>query len=320
MRWRVAASAIVAVCACWWRARPPRRQAGPTSSSMPTARARPPGRPPCAPPAARSSTSTVPSAWRPCAPAAGFARRVERSGAIFGAAPNRSIGRGPAADRPKRDPAESNAGLRGRPSAGPGGRAARDAGRPAERLAVGHDDDGRDARRLLRDPAGLAMRSASGSSTPASRATTRTSRRTSTPPSAATSPPTTRSSTGRAPTTPTAPAATRRTSTRTATAPTSRAPSPPRSTASAWRASPRRRDRQPARRPGLGLLLPPALRRRADLRRGPRDRRREHVLLHRSVALQLRGEPGGQPGRSRPSSARSSRRRSARSTTRGHAA
>ena len=45
---------------------------------------------------------------------------------------------------------------------------------------------------------------------------------------------------------------------------------------------------QPARRPGLGLLLPAAVRRRAHVRRRQRDRRREHVVLHRSVALQLR--------------------------------
>jgi subtilisin family serine protease len=54
----------------------------------------------------------------------GFARRVERSSAILGAAANRSIGRGPGAGRPKRDPAESNAGLpSGRPPSA-GGRAA----------------------------------------------------------------------------------------------------------------------------------------------------------------------------------------------------
>jgi subtilisin family serine protease len=47
---------------------------------------------------------------------AGFARRAERSSAILGAAPNRKIGRVPGAGRPKRDPAESNAGLAaGRP-------------------------------------------------------------------------------------------------------------------------------------------------------------------------------------------------------------
>ena len=42
----------------------------------------------------------------------GFARRAERSRAILGAAPNRKIGRVPGAGRPRRDPAESNAGLR----------------------------------------------------------------------------------------------------------------------------------------------------------------------------------------------------------------
>ena len=52
------------------------------------------------------------------------------------------------------------------------------------------------------------------------------------------------------------------------------------------------RPRQPARRPGLGLLLPRPDARRADLRRRPRHRRREHVVLHRPVAVQLRRQPG----------------------------
>ena len=50
----------------------------------------------------------------------------------------------------------------------------------------------------------------------------------------------------------------------------------------------RRHDRQRPRRPGLGLLLPLRDRRRADVRRRRRTRRREHELLHRPVALQLR--------------------------------
>ena len=57
------------------------------------------------------------------------------------------------------------------------------------------------------------------------------------------------------------------------------------------------RPRQPARRPGLGLLLPRPDPRRADLRRRQRRRRGQHVLLHRPVALQLRGQPGRLAGR-----------------------
>ena len=82
------------------------------------------------------------------------------------------------------------------------------------------------------------------------------------------------------------------------------------------RRGPRRRAGQPARGPGLGLLLPAGDGRRAHLRRRPRDRRGEHVVLHRSVAVQLRRQPGGQRRSSRPSSGRSSRARSERSTTR----
>ena len=41
-----------------------------------------------------------------------------------------------------------------------------------------------------------------------------------------------------------------------------------------------------------GLLLPPADGRRADLRRRHRRRRRQHELLHRPVAVQLRRQPG----------------------------
>ena len=63
------------------------------------------------------------------------------------------------------------------------------------------------------------------------------------------------------------------------------------------RRRPEGRAGQPARRPGLRLLLPAAVRRRADVRRRQRHRRREHVVLHRSVALQLRGQPGGLAGR-----------------------
>ena len=72
-----------------------------------------------------------------------------------------------------------------------------------------------------------------------------------------------------------------------------------RSTASASAASRRGRPRQPPRRPGLGLLLPAADRRRAHLRRRPRHRRREHVVLHRSVAVQLRAptRPTRRPSR-----------------------
>ena len=49
-----------------------------------------------------------------------------------------------------------------------------------------------------------------------------------------------------------------------------------------------RDDREPPGRTGLRVLLPPAQRRRAHVRGRPRDRRGEHELLHRSVALQLR--------------------------------
>ncbi len=57
-----------------------------------------------------------------------------------------------------------------------------------------------------------------------------------------------------------------------------------------------RHAREPARRPGLGLLLPAAVGRRAHLRRRPRDRRRQHELLHRPVALQLLEQPSRFPG------------------------
>ena len=88
-------------------------------------------------------------------------------------------------------------------------------------------------------------------------------------------------------------ATTRPTSTTTATARTSRARSARRSTASASLASrPKVDPRQHPRRSGLRLLLPAADRRRADLRGRQRDRRREHELLHRSVALQLPRQPG----------------------------
>ncbi len=68
-------------------------------------------------------------------------------------------------------------------------------------------------------------------------------------------------------------------------------------------------------RPGFGLLLPPAVGRRAHVRRQQRHRRREHELLHRPVALQL--PPPIRPTRpsSRWSSARSSRPPTERSTT-----
>ena len=79
---------------------------------------------------------------------------------------------------------------------------------------------------------------------------------------------------------------------------------------------PERQAREPPRRPGLGLLLPPAVGRRAHLRRRPRHRRRQHELLHRPVALQLLGQPRRLGDRSSRSSGRSSRRRPARSTTR----
>ena len=75
------------------------------------------------------------------------------------------------------------------------------------------------------------------------------------------------------------------------------------------------RHRQPPRRPGLGLLLPRPDARRAHLRRRQRHRRREHALLHRSVAVQLHGQPGRLAGRAARAAARSSRRRSGRSTT-----
>ena len=52
--------------------------------------------------------------------------------------------------------------------------------------------------------------------------------------------------------------------------------------------------REPARRSGLGLLLPAAHGRRADLRGRHRYRRREHELLRRPVAVQLHGQPGRQ--------------------------
>ena len=58
-------------------------------------------------------------------------------------------------------------------------------------------------------------------------------------------------------------------------------------------------DRQPARRTGLGLLLPAGVGRRPHLRGRQRHRRREHELLRRSVAVQLHGQPGrlaGRPG------------------------
>ena len=59
-------------------------------------------------------------------------------------------------------------------------------------------------------------------------------------------------------------------------------------------------------RPGLRLLLPGAGRQRAHLRGRCRDRRGQHVLLRRPVALQLPGQPGRHPRRRRRSSGRSS--------------
>ena len=53
-----------------------------------------------------------------------------------------------------------------------------------------------------------------------------------------------------------------------------------------------RHARQHPRRSGLGLLLPAADGRRADVCGRQRHRRRQHELLHRPVALQLRGQPG----------------------------
>ena len=77
------------------------------------------------------------------------------------------------------------------------------------------------------------------------------------------------------------------------------------------RRGPEDRHREPARRPGLGLLLPAADGRRPDVRGRQRDRRREHVVLHRSVALQLHAP-------TRPTRRRS--RRSSAIDHRGHAA
>ena len=45
-------------------------------------------------------------------------------------------------------------------------------------------------------------------------------------------------------------------------------------------------------RPGLGLPVPRAGRQLVDVRRRQRDRCRQHVVLHRPVALQLHGQPG----------------------------
>ena len=130
MRWRAAASAIVAVCALLVTAAAASAAGGTyvvvyaegASASSGAA-------------AVRAAGGTLVHVNRAVGVAtvragSGFARRVERSSAIFGAAPNRSIGRDPGAGRPKRDPAESNAGLPAgrRPSAG--GRAARTQGDP----------------------------------------------------------------------------------------------------------------------------------------------------------------------------------------------
>ena len=76
------------------------------------------------------------------------------------------------------------------------------------------------------------------------------------------------------------------------------------------------RPREPPRRAGLGLLLPAAEPRRADVRRRSRHRRREHVVLHRSVALQLHGPTRPTRRPSSTSSGSSSGPRSGRSTTR----
>ena len=54
--------------------------------------------------------------------------------------------------------------------------------------------------------------------------------------------------------------------------------------------------REPARRPGLGLLLPAGDVDALTYAGDSGDRRREHELLHRPVALQLREQPGRQPG------------------------
>ena len=114
----------------------------------------------------------------------------------------------------------------------------------------------------------------------------------------------------------TATAPTRPTSTRAATARTWRARSAPRSTTSAPRGvAPKVElvNLRAGQDSGYFFLGPTP--RRADLRRRQRDRRREHVVLHRPVAVQLRRQPGRLPCRSRLSSSWSSRPRSARSST-----
>ena len=83
---------------------------------------------------------------------------------------------------------------------------------------------------------------------------------------------------------------------------------------------PEDRHREPARRPGLGLLLPAAVGGRPDVRGRPRDRRREHELLHRSVALQLRRQPGRHAGAAGGAARDHRRPRSARCATRTTAA
>ena len=241
-----------------------------------------------------------------------FKDRAAAQGALVGAASDRPIGtsgpRGPKPEVPGEQPPQLSGGARQAPE---GGRA----GRSAELQPVGHADDRRHAGRLVQDAAGEQEGARRASSTRASTATTRTSRRTS---CAAVAELHHRQARHRR--------AVRGGAGQVLQRPRGRR----RGRARHARGRHRRlgdqrrrhrrrgtedRHREPARRPGLRLLLPAADAGRADVRRRSRDRRREHVRTTsiRGSTTAARSRPTRRPP-SR-SSGSSSTPRSARCAT-----